>query len=326
MKAVWYEKVGDAKDVLQIGQIDDPSPDSNEVLISVKTSGVNPSDVKTRAGARGELQFSRVIPHSDGAGIIIDVGKNVNPNRVGEKVWIWNAAFGRPNGTCAELIALPEDQAVAMNDNVSFEAGACLGIPASTAYYGIFANGSIENKTLMVTGGAGAVGFYGIQLAKWAGANVISTVSSEKKAKIAKDAGADLILNYKEDDIVNSVLDYTKGDGVDRVLEVEFGGNILINQNIVKPNGTIAAYASATVMEPTLPFYNLMFKGIKINTFLIYSISKEERKTVTGGISKALNENAIKHIIASTHSIDSVVDAHYAVESNKNIGNVIINI
>ena len=326
MKAVWYEKVGDAKDVLQIGQIDDPSPGSNEVLISVKTSGVNPSDVKTRAGARGELQFSRVIPHSDGAGIIIDVGKNVNPNRVGEKVWIWNAAFGRPNGTCAELIALPEDQAVTMNDNVSFEAGACLGIPASTAYYGIFANGSIENKTLMVTGGAGAVGFYGIQLAKWAGANVISTVSSEKKAKIAKDAGADLILNYKEDDIVNSVLDYTKGDGVDRVLEVEFGGNILINQNIVKPNGTIAAYASATVMEPTLPFYNLMFKGIKINTFLIYSISKEERKTVTGGISKALNENAIKHIIASTHSIDSVVDAHYAVESNKNIGNVIINI
>jgi len=326
MKAVWYEKVGDAKDVLQIGQIDDPSPDSNEVLISVKTSGVNPSDVKTRAGARGELQFSRVIPHSDGAGIIIDVGKNVNPNRVGEKVWIWNAAFGRPNGTCAELIALPEDQAVAMNDNVSFEAGACLGIPASTAYYGIFANGSIENKTLMITGGAGAVGFYGIQLAKWAGANVISTVSSEKKAKIAKDAGADLILNYKEDDIVNSVLDYTKGDGVDRVLEVEFGGNILINQNIVKPNGTIAAYASATVMEPTLPFYNLMFKGIKINTFLIYSISKEERKTVIGGISKALNENAIKHITASTHSIDSVVDAHYAVESNKNIGNVIINI
>ena len=311
---------------MQIGQIDDPSPDSNEVLISVKTSGVNPSDVKTRAGARGELQFSRVIPHSDGAGIIIDVGKNVNPNRVGEKVWIWNAAFGRPNGTCAELIALPEDQAVAMNDNVSFEAGACLGIPASTAYYGIFANGSIENKTLMITGGAGAVGFYGIQLAKWAGANVISTVSSEKKAKIAKDAGADLILNYKEDDIVNSVLDYTKGDGVDRVLEVEFGGNILINQNIVKPNGTIAAYASATVMEPTLPFYNLMFKGIKINTFLIYSISKEERKTVTGGISKALNENAIKHIIASTHSIESVVDAHYAVESNKNIGNVIINI
>ena len=326
MKAVWYEKVGDAKDVLQIGQIDDPSPNSHEVLISVKTSGVNPSDVKTRAGARGELQFSRVIPHSDGAGIIIDVGKNVNPNRIGEKVWIWNAAFGRPNGTCAELIALPEDQAVAMNDNVSFEAGACLGIPASTAYYGIFANGSVENKTLMVTGCAGAVGFYGIQLAKWAGANVISTVSSEKKAKIAKDAGADLILNYKEDDIVNSVLDYTKGNGVDRVLEVEFGGNILINQNIVKPNGTIAAYASATVMEPTLPFYNLMFKGIKINTFLIYNISKEERKTVTGGISKALNENAIKHIIASTHSIDSVVDAHYAVESNKNIGNVIINI
>ena len=231
MRAAWYEKVGDAKDVLQVGQIDDPTPDSNEVLISVKTSGINPSDVKIRAGARGELQFSRVIPHSDGAGTIIEVGKDVNPQRIGERVWIWNAAYGRPNGTCAELISLPEEQAIAMNDDIGFEAGACLGIPASTAYYGIFANGSVANKTLMITGGAGAVGFYGIQLAKWAGANVISTVSNEEKAKIAKDAGADLILNYKEDDVVNSVLEYTKGDGVDRVLEVEFGGNIPINQN-----------------------------------------------------------------------------------------------
>ena len=326
MRAAWYEKVGDAKDVLQVGQIDDPTPDSNEVLISVKTSGINPSDVKIRAGARGELQFSRVIPHSDGAGTIIEVGKDVNPKRIGERVWIWNAAYGRPNGTCAELIALPGEQAIVMNDDIGFEAGACLGIPASTAYYGIFANGSVANKTLMITGGAGAVGFYGIQLAKWAGANVISTVSNEEKAKIAKDAGADLILNYKEDDVVNSVLEYTKGDGVDRVLEVEFGGNIPINQNIVKPNGTIAAYASATVMEPTLPFYNLMFKGIKINTFLIYSISKETRKMVTDGISKALNENAISHLIASAFSLDKVIDAHHAVENNNNIGNIIINI
>ena len=132
--------------------------------------------------------------------------------------------------------------------------------------------------------------------------------------------------DYIEDDVVNSVLEYTKGDGVDRVLEVEFGGNIPINQNIVKPNGTIAAYASATVMEPTLPFYNMMFKGIQINTFLIYSISKETRKMVTDGISKALNENAISHLIASAFTLDRVIDAHHAVENNNNIGNIIINI
>ena len=267
MKAAWYEKTGDAADVLKVGELPDPSPGSNEVLISVKTSGINPSDVKTRAGARGDLQFSRIVPHSDGAGIIVDVGKNVDSNRIGERVWIWNAAYGRPNGTCAELIALPENQAVAMSDHVSFEAAACLGIPASTAYYGIFAEGSVENKTLMITGGAGAVGFYGIQLAKWAGAKVISTVSSKEKSKIAEDAGADLILNYKKDNVVDSVLEFTKGNGVDRVLEVEFGGNIQINPKIINTNGTIAAYASMGNIEPTLPFYDFMFKGIKINTF-----------------------------------------------------------
>ena len=326
MKAVWYEKTGDAADVLKVGELPDPSPGSNEVLISVKTSGINPSDVKTRSGARGELQFSRIVPHSDGAGIIVDVGKNVDSNRIGERVWIWNAAYGRPNGTCAELISLPENQAVAMSDHVSFEAAACLGIPASTAYYGIFAEGSVQNKTLMITGGAGAVGFYGIQLAKWAGAKVISTVSSKEKLKIAEDAGADLILNYKKDNVVDSVLEFTKGNGVDRVLEVEFGGNIQINPKIINTNGTIAAYASMGNIEPTLPFYDFMFKGIKINTFLIYSICQKDRKILIEGMTKALNENALKHLIGSSFSLDDIVGAHEEVESNKNVGNVIVTI
>ena len=326
MKAAWYEKTGDAADVLKVGELPDPSPGSNEVLISVKTSGVNPSDVKTRAGARGDLQFSRIVPHSDGAGIIVDVGKNVDSNRIGERVWIWNAAYGRPNGTCAELISLPENQAVAMSDHVSFEAAACLGIPASTAYYGIFAEGSVQNKTLMITGGAGAVGFYGIQLAKWAGAKVISTVSSKEKFKIAEDAGADLILNYKKDNVVDSVLEFTKGNGVDRVLEVEFGGNIQINPKIINTNGTIAAYASMGNIEPTLPFYDFMFKGIKINTFLIYSICQKDRKILIEGMTKALNENDLKHLIGSSFSLDDIVGAHEEVESNKNVGNVIVTV
>ena len=326
MKAAWYEKTGDAADVLKVGELPDPSPGSNEVLISVKTSGINPSDVKTRAGARGDLQFSRIVPHSDGAGIIVDVGKNVDSNRIGERVWIWNAAYGRPNGTCAELISLPENQAVAMSDHVSFEAAACLGIPASTAYYGIFAEGSVQNKTLMITGGAGAVGFYGIQLAKWAGAKVISTVSSKEKFKIAEDAGADLILNYKKDNVVDSVLEFTKGYGVDRVLEVEFGGNIQINPKIINTNGTIAAYASMGNIEPTLPFYDFMFKGIKINTFLIYSICQKDRKILIEGMTKALNENALKHLIGSSFSLDDIVGAHEEVESNKNVGNVIVTV
>ena len=326
MKAVWYEKIGAAADVLNVGKFDDPSPKSGEVLIEVKSSGINPSDVKIRAGARGDLQFPKIIPHSDGGGVIVEVGKNVDPKRVGERVWIWNGAFGRSHGTCAELISIPEKQAVKMNNDTNYEAAACLGIPASTAYYGIFANGTVEDKTILVTGGSGAVGYYGIQFAKWAGAKVISTVSSDQKAEIAKNAGADLVLNYKKDRIAQAVKEYTKGTGVDRVLEVEFGGNISINQEIVKDNGVIAAYASAGKMEPILPFYNLMFKGIKIDTYLIYSISDNDRKKVVNGISNALSQDAIDHMIAKSYSFDEIVSAHEALESGTVVGNILVDV
>ena len=179
MKAAWYTKTGKASDVLKLGQLENPELSAGEVLVELKASGINPSDVKTRAGARGDLQFPRVIPHSDGSGQIVDVGKGVDKSRIGERVWLWNAAFGRANGTCAELISIPESQAVKINNDVSYESAACMGIPASTAYYGVLANGSVENKTVLISGGAGAVGFYGIQLAKLSGAKVITTVSSK---------------------------------------------------------------------------------------------------------------------------------------------------
>ena len=166
MKAVWYESIGEAEQVLNYGDLEDPQINDGEVLVKLNTSGVNPSDVKIRAGARGELQFPRIIPHSDGGGIIVEVGEEVSEDRIGERVWIWNGAFGRAFGTCAELIVLPSSQAVAMPENVSFETAACLGIPASTAYYGIFADGPVKDQTILITGGAGAVGYLGIQLAK----------------------------------------------------------------------------------------------------------------------------------------------------------------
>ena len=247
-------------------------PNVGEVLVKIKTSGVNPSDVKIRAGARGELQFPRVIPHSDGGGEIVGVGEGVDRNRIGERVWIWNGAFGRADGTCAELISLPEFQAVKINNEVSYESAACMGIPASTAYYGLLANGPIKNKTVLISGGAGAVGFYGIQIAKLSGANVITTISNDEKAEIANNAGADKIINYKKENVLKEIMEYTENDGVDRIFEVEFGGNLPINEKIIKPNGVIAAYGSMAEMEPKLPFYNLMFKGVKIDTFLIYSI------------------------------------------------------
>jgi len=326
MKAVWYTKTGNASDVLQIGELDDPLPNTGEVLVKIKTSGVNPSDVKIRAGARGELQFPRVIPHSDGSGEIVDVGEGVDRNRIGERVWIWNGAFGRADGTCAELISLPEFQAVKINNDVSYQSAACMGIPASTAYYGVLANGSVKGKTVLISGGAGAVGFYGIQIAKLSGANVITTISSDEKAEIANIAGADKVINYKNENILEEIMEYTKNDGVDRIFEVEFGGNLPINEKIIKPNGVIAAYGSMAEMEPKLPFYNLMFKGVKIDTFLIYSIEKKFREEILNRLSELLNQNSLKHMISQTYSIDDIVNAHVAMESGSVIGNIVIEI
>ena len=326
MKAVWYTKTGNASDVLQIGELDDPLPNVGEVLVKIKTSGVNPSDVKIRAGARGELQFRRVIPHSDGGGEIVDVGEGVDRNRIGERVWIWNGAFGRADGTCAELISLPEFQAVKINNEVSYGSAACMGIPASTAYYGLLANGPIKNKTVLISGGAGAVGFYGIQIAKLSGANVITTISNDEKAEIANNAGADKVINYKNENVLEEIMEYTENDGVDRIFEVEFGGNLPINEKIIKPNGVIAAYGSMAEMEPKLPFYNLMFKGVKIDTFLIYSIEKKFREEILNGLSELLNQNSLKHMISQTYSIDDVVNAHEAMESGTVIGNIVIEI
>ncbi len=326
MKAVWYESIGEAEQVLNYGDLEDPQINDGEVLVKLNTSGVNPSDVKIRAGARGELQFPRIIPHSDGGGIIVEVGEEVSEDRIGERVWIWNGAFGRAFGTCAELIVLPSSQAVAMPENVSFETAACLGIPASTAYYGIFADGPVKDQTILITGGAGAVGYLGIQLAKWSGAHVISTVSGDDKATVAETAGADLVVNYKTDDVIKAVNDFTKGHGVDRILEVEFGGNLSVSEHVIKNNGVIAAYGSVAEANPSVPFYNLMFKSVKLNTYLIYIVADSDRANINQGINAALSDNALTPIIAKSFQLSETVNAHQSVEEGSIIGNVVINI
>ena len=201
-----------------------------------------------------------------------------------------------------------------------------MGIPASTAYYGIFANGSVKDKTVLISGGAGAVGFYGIQLAKLSGASVITTISSDEKAEVAQEAGADKVINYKNEDVVEEIMNFSNNKGVDRIFEVEFGGNLSINEKVIKSNGVIAAYGSMADMEPKLPFYNLMFKGTKIDTFLIYSINQNFRKELIDGLSKMLNENSLKHMVTRTFSIDNIIEAHEAMESGNIIGNIVVEV
>ena len=179
---------------------------------------------------------------------------------------------------------------------------------------------------ILVTGGAGAVGHYAIQLAKWGGATVISTVSGDNKASVAQDAGSDLVINYKNDDVASIVNDFTSGQGVQRIVEVEFGGNLEISQNILSPNAVIAAYGSVAEGNPAIPFYDLMFKGTTLNTFLIYIVSLQARSNIVNGITKALNDNALHHQIAQRFGLNELVAAHQAVESGSTIGNTIITI
>lgn len=326
MKAAFYDRNGPADEVLQIGELPKPAPAAGEVLVRLHASGVNPSDVKSRAGLRAKMSYPRVVPHSDGAGIVEAVGEGVDPARVAERVWIWNGQWQRPLGTAAEYIAVPTDQAPHLPDNTPFEAGACLGIPAMTAHRCVFADGPVAGQRILVTGGAGAVGHYAIQLARWGGAKVITTVSGPEKAAHAQAAGADRIVNYREEDVAAAVRDFTQGQGVDRVVDIEFGGNLQTTLACLKQNGTIATYASSAVMEPKLPFYPMMFQGITIRMVLVYILPEAARRQAVQDINHALAQGALVHGIAETFPLARTADAHKAVESGRMIGNVVVTI
>jgi NADPH2:quinone reductase len=326
MRAAFYETIGAASDVLQIGERPTPQPGPGEVRIRLQTSGVNPSDVKSRAGSRGPLLFPYVIPHSDGAGVIESVGSDVDAGRIGERVWTWNAAWRRPFGTCAEFVCLPAAQAVVLPANTHFDAGACLGIPAMTACHATLGDGSLAGRTVLVTGGAGAVGHYAIQLAKWSGARVLTTVSGAAKAAQAQAAGADHVINYREQDVTATIKELTGGAGVDRIVEVEFGGNLAVSQQVLKVGGVLATYGSTAVPTPTLPFYPMMFLHMTLQFVFVYVLSPPQRQRACTLINEALTAGVLTHPIAARFALADTASAHKAVESGAVIGNVIVTI
>ena len=233
MKAVWYDKQGPAHEVFNYGDLPTPEAGPGEVRIKLEASGVNPSDTYRRAGTVDPMDYPRVIANSDGAGFVDQIGSGAKRFKVGDRVWLYNGQRnGRAFGTAAEYIALDENLVTPLPDNVSFAAGATLGVPGMTAWICLFHAGSIDGQTVLVTGGAGAVGHYAIQLAKWGGARVITTVSTPQKAKIAQAAGADLVIDYKQEDVAERVGKFSP-KGVDRIVEVDFGGNIAITEKIL---------------------------------------------------------------------------------------------
>lgn len=324
MRAAYYESVGPAAEVIRIGERPTPQPGPGEVRVRVHSSGVNPSDVKTRAGARGAIAYHYVIPHSDGAGVVDAVGSAISPSRIGERVWTWNAAWRRPSGTCAEFVCLPSGQALALPAGTEFDAGACLGIPAMTACHAALGDGPLDGQSVLVTGGAGAVGHYAIQFAKWSGARVIATVSGAAKAAIAQAAGADHVINYREANVVEVIRELTAGTGVDRIVEVEFGGNLAVSNQVLRSAGVIAAYGSTAVPAPQLPFYPMMFNHTTLHFLLVYALTGPQRQRACGLISRALESGALRHQIGARFALADTARAHVAVESGTVIGNVVV--
>src|SRR5262245_46636839 len=241
MRAALYERHGSASEVMRGEAAATPEPGPGEVRVKVSYSGVNPTDWKSRGGSTPRPIDDFQIPHHDGAGVIDAVGEGVAPERIGQRVWVWLAAAGRRWGTAAEWTVVPEQQVVPLPDQHSFELGASLGVPAMTAHRCLFADGPVEGKTILVAGGAGAVGHFVIELAKFYGARVVTTVSSPEKAKLAKNAGADLVVNYRE----TSAADEIKSVGpVDRVVEVALGANLQLDLAAIRPDSVIVTYAA----------------------------------------------------------------------------------
>ncbi|MDA0787286.1 MAG: NADPH:quinone reductase [Proteobacteria bacterium] len=226
MRAAWYAEFGAAKDIFQIGEQDAPTAGDGEVLVRVHATGINPLDVKRRAGLRGPMMGDVMIPHFDGAGMIEAVGAGVDAGRIGERVWLYEGHLRRANGTAAAYIAIDASRANPLPESQSFAAGACLGIPAMTAHAAVFTDGPVDGQTILVTGAAGAVGNYAVQMARNGGATVIGTVSSNEKAARALEDGATHTINYKTEDVAARVMELTDGKGVDRVVEVGGAGTL----------------------------------------------------------------------------------------------------
>lgn len=321
MRAAYYERNGTARDVLRVGEVDTPQAGPGEVRVKLATSGVNPSDVKSRQGSTRKIAWPRVIPDSDGAGHIDQVGDGVPKSRIGERVWVWNGQWKRAFGTAAEYIALPAAQAVKLPEQVSFEAGACLGIPAMTAHHAITLSHAAKGTTLLVAGGAGSVSQYVIQFAKMAGATVLTTISSPEKAKIAREAGADHTIDYKRENVGERVMEITGKKGVDAVIEMDLAANAKLIPAVLRPKGSVIVYGTSP--EAALPAAFCLVNSIQLKFFLVYELDAQERERTVSAITRALTQGSLVNRVGPTFPLADTAAAHEAVEAGS-IGNVLI--
>jgi NADPH2:quinone reductase len=323
MKAAWYTKNGEAKDVLTVGEQPTPQTAPGEVLVRLQSSGVNPSDVKSRRGR--PLAGPLVIPHSDGAGVVEAVGEGVPAARLGQRVWIWNGQWQRPHGTAAQYIALPSAQAVQLPDAVDVVTAACFGIPALTAIHAVRLAEAAGAKTVLVTGAASAVGHYATQIAARKGMTVIGT-ASKARADVARDAGASHVIDYKSEDVAAKVLELTGGKGVEAIVDMDLSSTApLLGKGALAPHGTLVCYGSNAMGDVPLPFRDLLFRGLTLRFFVVYELQPADRYAAIAELGVLLQQNALTTKIAARYPLDRIVQAHEAVEQGA-FGNVVLEI
>ncbi len=324
MKAVWYERTGAAAQVLSVGEMPAPRAGPGEVRVRLHASGVNPSDCNRRAGRGYTMEHPRVIPNSDGAGIVDEVGEGIDPGLLGRRVWLYNGQRGRAFGTAAQWIALDADLVCALPDAVGFEQGACLGIPCMTAWHCVFCDGPVAGRTVLVQGGAGAVGHAAVQLAAWGGARVVATASGEDRRRLAIEAGAHVVIDRRTEDVAARTLELTGGAGVDRIVDVDFGGNLDTSVRTLAPNGYLVGYASRGEPSPKLPFYELMRRNVTVRAVLLPGTPAESRRAAQQGLGRWLDTGRARILVSEVFDLEDTARAHAAVEAGTKLGTVVV--
>ena len=320
MLAARYLTAGPDQGTLSVTEMPRPEPEPGEVLVRVCLSGVNPTDWKSRRSGANASIADEIVPNQDGAGEVIAVGDGVDRARVGERVWLWEGQWQRPQGTAAQWIALPSRQAVALPPQISFELGAGLGIPAITAHRCLFADGPLADAKVLVHGGAGAVGHAAIELGHWHGARVATTVSTEEKAELARAAGAELVINYRSEPVADRIREWAS-DGVARIVEVNLSANISLDTEVLADGGVVSCY---TAPDHAIELSrSLMVLNGQVAFVLVYTIPLEAKLAAVADISRALRDGALTALPGHLFTLQEIAGAHDAVEQGA-IGKVLV--
>ena len=325
MRAGWFEKTGLAADVIVVGDMDKPSAGAGEVLIRLHASGINPSDYKRRANVKVAPEFPRVVPHSDGAGVVEALGAGVTGLAVGDRVWVYNGQWARPMGTAAEYISLAQRYVKRLPANTSFVEGACFGIPCMTAYHAVHLAGSLKGKTVYVPGATGRVGAYAVQFAKWRGARVIaSTGGGAASVKAIEELGADVVLDRKAADLGARILAETGGRGVDHIVEVDLPGSIGFDESIIAERGAMVSFGAASA--PTMPVTQVgrRARNMSLHFIFVYMLDEETFEATCAGIIEAAEAGALKHRIGGVFPLEELAQAHHMAETTSGTGHVVV--